>query len=92
VDVTGSLVFNLYIKDLTAANPGRTDPRTAWSVAWASDSQNLFYAVFDDSHRPFKFFRHMLGANPAETPWSVTKKTIPSTCTASARAAGSIFS
>jgi oligopeptidase B len=67
VDVTGSLVFNLYIKDLTTSQiVDGPIAKTAWDVAWASDSRNLFYTIFDESHRPFKLLRHAVGSDPLE--------------------------
>ena len=39
-------------------------PDTAYSAAWANDSRTLFYTVFDVSHRPYKLYRHISGADP----------------------------
>jgi oligopeptidase B len=67
VDTTGAWVFELYIKDLRTgeilAGPIKN---TAWGVAWASDNKTLFYAVFNDAHRPYKIFRHRVGTDPAQ--------------------------
>ncbi len=62
VDTTGSLVFDLYVKDLrTGELRAGPIPQTAWSVAWANDNLTLFYTAFDASHRPYKLYRHTLG-------------------------------
>jgi oligopeptidase B len=66
VDTTGALVFDLYIKHMSTGElVNGPIPNTAWNVAWASDSRTLFYTVFNDSHRPFKLFRHIAGEDPA---------------------------
>ncbi len=66
VDTTGSWVFDLFVMDMRdgkiLAGP---IPKTAYTIAWASDSKFLFYTVFDESHRPFKLFRHKVSNSPA---------------------------
>jgi oligopeptidase B len=65
VDTTGSWVFDLFVKDLRSGELlGSPIPNTAWSMAWASDCRTLFYTVFDDAHRSFKLFRHVVGDDP----------------------------
>jgi oligopeptidase B len=65
VDTTGARVFDLYVKNLrTGEQVSGPIPNTAWAVAWAGDSDTLFYTVFDAAHRPFKLFRHVPGADP----------------------------
>lgn len=65
VDTTGAWVYDLFIKDLrTGELTGVPIPHTAYSIAWASDSRTLFYIVFDDTHRPFKLFRHTVSDDP----------------------------
>src|SRR5512136_430097 len=69
VDTTGARVFDLYIKNLrTGELVSGPIPNTAWEVAWAGDSDTLFYTVFDAAHRPFKLFRHTPGAAPQDDP------------------------
>ncbi len=67
VDTTGSWVFDLYIKDLTTgellAGP---IPQTGWGAGWASDSQTLFYTVFNAAHRPYQVWRHRVGNEPGQ--------------------------
>jgi len=64
LDVTGSWVFNLYILDThTGQIITGPIPDTAWNVDWASDNRTLFYTVFDQSHRPYKLYRHVIGAD-----------------------------
>lgn len=66
VDFTGSQVFDLFIQDMrTGTAITERIPNTGYGVAWASDSRTLFYTVFDETHRPFKLFRHVAGQDPA---------------------------
>lgn len=67
VDTTGAWVFDLSIKDLqTGAILSGPIAQTAWGVAWASDSQTLFYTLFDAAHRPYKLLRHQVGNDPLQ--------------------------
>jgi oligopeptidase B len=66
VDTTGSLVFDLYVKDLRSGEMlAGPIPHTAWTAAWASDSRTLFYTIFDESHRPYKLLRRTFIPDPA---------------------------
>ncbi|CAG8867541.1 Dipeptidyl aminopeptidase BI [Pseudomonas fluorescens] len=67
LDTTGDEVYTLYVKDLT------TDAVTELpfedcdgSMTWANDSQTLFFAELDDTHRPWRLMRHHLGQDGAE--------------------------
>ena len=67
LDTTGDEVYTLYVKDLA------TDTVTELpfedcdgSMTWANDSQTLFFAELDDTHRPWRLMRHRLGQDGAE--------------------------
>jgi oligopeptidase B len=61
VDTTGSLVFDLYIKDLRSGEQlAGPIPQVAMTAVWANDNRTLFYTVFDASHRAYKLFCHRL--------------------------------
>ena len=64
-DNTGFRDFTLRIKDLETGQllPGKIERVT--SVAWAPDNKTFFYATTDQAKRPFKIWRHTLGADPA---------------------------
>jgi oligopeptidase B len=67
VDVTGSWVFDLYIKDLRGGQiVSGPIPETGWSAAWCNDNRTLFYTLFDAAHRPFKVMCHAAGQDPAQ--------------------------
>ncbi len=61
-DVTGFREYTLQIKDLTtgALLPDRVEKVAA--VAWAADGQTLFYVTEDHAKRPYRLWRHRLGA------------------------------
>ncbi|OVA04889.1 Peptidase S9 [Macleaya cordata] len=67
LDTTGGEQFMLQIKDLRALCilPNlRVDGVV--SLAWAKDSQTLFYTVSDETQRPYKVFCTRLGSNAAD--------------------------
>lgn len=37
---------------------------TAYGLAWAEDNRTLFYLTSDEASRPYRLFRHTLGAKP----------------------------
>jgi oligopeptidase B len=72
VDFDGSEQFTIFIKDLNTGNLyPETIPNTSsdfssnHGAAWSNDSQHLFYVTLDKALRPFKVYRHALGADPA---------------------------
>lgn len=66
-DTTGSETYTLYVKDLVRGELLEDMiSNTYYSVEWASDNQTLFYNVLDDAKRPYKLFRHRLGADPKQ--------------------------
>lgn len=67
LDTTGDEVYTLYVKDL--ANDAVTElpfEDCDGSMTWANDSQTLFFAELDDTHRPWRLMRHRLGQDGAE--------------------------
>ena len=65
VDTDGSESFLLRVKDLKTGQLLSDEIRgTYYSLAWANDSQAFFYTVFDETHRPYRVFKHRLGAPP----------------------------
>jgi oligopeptidase B len=64
VDTSGSESYTLYLKDLRTGELLReTLTNTGPAVAWANDSETLFYLVLDHARRPCRLFRHRLGGN-----------------------------
>jgi oligopeptidase B len=61
-DLTGFREYTLYIKDLRtgALEPDRIEKVV--SIAWAADGATLFYVTEDPAKRPYRLYRHRLGA------------------------------
>ncbi len=64
LDTSGDEVYRLYVKEL-ASGVMRELPfeDCDGSMTWANDSQTLFFAELDDTHRPYKLYRHHLGGS-----------------------------
>lgn len=64
IDTKGSEFYTLIIKDLFS---GRLLEDKICNVQsdfiWAQDNRSIFYTTLDDSHRPDKVLRHIIGTN-----------------------------
>ena len=66
-DTDGSETYTLRVKNLQTGKLLADEiPNTYYSVEWASDNRTLFYNILDEAKRPYKLFRHVLGADPAQ--------------------------
>lgn len=66
-DTDGSEKYTLYVKDLLTGRLLSDEiPNTGSGLEWAADSRSFFYTTLDSAKRPFKLFRHLLGAKPTE--------------------------
>ncbi|MBI5951194.1 MAG: S9 family peptidase [Chloroflexi bacterium] len=73
VDFGGQEIYTLYVKDLQS---GKLYPEVIGNifgsayehggVEWANDSQTLFYVTLDETLRPDKLRRHILGTDPVQ--------------------------
>lgn len=63
VDLEGDEAYTIYVKDLAAGAllPDRI-ANTYYTLEWANDNRTFFYTVLDEAHRPYRVFRHELGA------------------------------
>lgn len=62
VDTTGSEVYELHVKNLvTGELLSDRIPNVGTSIAWASDNAHFFYDVVDETFRPYRVYRHLLG-------------------------------
>ena len=73
VDYEGDEVYTVYIQDLASHTLyPETISDTLGSVyarmglEWAGDNETIFYISVDDAKRPYKFFRHKIGTDPAQ--------------------------
>jgi oligopeptidase B len=67
-DATGFRVYTLRVKDLAT---GATLPdaiQKVDSAAWAADGKTLLYVMEEAAKRPYRLFRHPLGADPTKDP------------------------
>src|SRR4030095_15187900 len=64
-DNTGFRDYTLLIKDLTTGKLSPEKVARVSSVAWAADNKTLFYVTTDPAKRPFRLYRHTVGADPA---------------------------
>jgi len=67
-DVTGFRDYTLYLKDLETGTLLSERFEKVATVAWASDNRTLFYATEDAAKRPYRLWRHRLGADAGEDP------------------------
>lgn len=67
VDFEGDEKYTIRVKDLETGTllPDEI-PNTYYSLEWCEDNATFFYTVLDAALRPYKIFRHRLGA-PEET-------------------------
>lgn len=61
-DETGFRVYNLFVKDLRTGKLLPDRPEDVGSVFWAADNKTLFYVTKDSAKRPYRLYRHALGA------------------------------
>jgi oligopeptidase B len=64
-DNTGFRDFTLWIKNLATGKLYPEKVARVSSVAWAADNKTLFYTVTDPAKRPYRLYRHTLGADPS---------------------------
>ena len=62
LDTQGDETYQLYVKDLSREQLQELPFEDCdGSLAWASDSQTLFFGELDETHRPHRIHRHKLG-------------------------------
>lgn len=65
-DTTGNRRSNTYFKNLqTGAFSNEIIPNTSGSFAWSNDNKSVYYIVNDQTVRPYKLMKHILGKDPA---------------------------
>jgi oligopeptidase B len=62
VDTVSRRKYTIYFKNLVTGEmiPGEI-PNTTGMAAWANDNKTLFYTSKDETLRPYKIFKHVLG-------------------------------
>jgi oligopeptidase B len=65
-DRQGSELYTVHIRDLeTGKDTGEVLEEVADGVVWAADSRSFYYVECDESHRPYRVRRHVLGTPQA---------------------------
>jgi oligopeptidase B len=64
IDTSGSESYAIRFKDLQsgASLPDLIGPAGS-EIEWANDNQTVFYETLDDTQRPYRLYRHELGAS-----------------------------
>ncbi len=62
VDVTGAREYTLHVKDLATGGLLAERIEKVAAVAWTADPATLFYVTEDPAKRPYRLWRHRLGA------------------------------
>ncbi|MBN3468301.1 S9 family peptidase [Pseudomonas savastanoi pv. phaseolicola] len=67
LDTSGDEVYQLYVKELSTGQISSLPFEDCdGSMTWANDSQTLFFGELDETHRPGRLHRHILGNASAE--------------------------
>ncbi|MFN3767521.1 MAG: S9 family peptidase [Ectopseudomonas guguanensis] len=67
LDSSGDEIYRLFVKELGSGQISELPfDDCDGSMTWANDSQTLFFTELDDTHRPYKLYRHCLGEAAAE--------------------------
>lgn len=67
LDSSGDEIYRLFVKELGSGQISELPfDDCDGSMTWANDSQTLFFTELDDTHRPYKLYRHRLGEAAAE--------------------------
>lgn len=68
-DRAGSEYYDIVLRDLeTGIDSDEIIAETAGSYVWSSDSTSIYYAEYDDNHRPFRVRRHDIGTAQSADP------------------------
>jgi oligopeptidase B len=66
VDTTGAERYTLCFKNLATNELSKERiSNTGRSLEWANDNETVFYTTLDDTRRPDKLHRHILGTDPS---------------------------
>ena len=66
-DTTGFRDYKLYVRDLRTGELLEQPAEKVTSVDWAADNRTLFYTTTDAAKRPYRLYRHAIGADGGGT-------------------------
>lgn len=73
LDTSGDEIYRLFVKELDNEQIQELPfDECDGSMTWANDSQTLFFTELDDTHRPYKLYRHRLDSESAEAVFEET--------------------
>ncbi len=63
LDTSGDEVYTVFVKEIASGRvlPDRI-PNTYYGLEWTNDNQSLVYVTLDEAKRPYRAWRHVLGA------------------------------
>lgn len=65
LDTVSRRKFTIYIKDLKTGEIFEDQiSNTTGDITWANDNKTLFYVMKDESLRPYRIYKHILGQHP----------------------------
>jgi oligopeptidase B len=65
-DIDGSERYDLFVKDLSTGDLFDSRLKDIWDVVWGEEENGIYYVVLDEVHRPYKVFKHIVGADPKD--------------------------
>jgi oligopeptidase B len=74
VDTSGYEAYDLVVKDIAAGTMLADRIPDVVDVVWANDGKTIFYSKRDAARRPYRLYRHTLGADPASDPLVLEEK------------------
>ncbi|KXS21376.1 oligopeptidase B [Gonapodya prolifera JEL478] len=67
LDTSGNEYYDVYFRDLSTGKDLPDVLRQVDSgVTWSHDSKSVYYTKYDDSQRPYRIFKHIMGAAEEE--------------------------
>ena len=66
-DNTGFREYKLYVRDLRTGELLEQPAEKVTTVEWAADNKTLFYTTTDAAKRPYRLYRHAIGAGGGGT-------------------------
>jgi oligopeptidase B len=66
-DIQGSEYYTIHIRDIaTGKDTGEVIEEAGDGGTWAPDGQSIYYTELDESHRPYRVRRHVVGTAQAD--------------------------
>lgn len=66
LDTTGGVVYTLFVKDLRSGELLPDSVADVDDLEWGEDGRTLYFTRMDHARRPYRLYRHSVGADPAD--------------------------